>query len=915
MNKSSLQSRTLVAATILGLFFCIFGPVIFLSQSLVYRDAGGYFHPLFRWSCSEWASGRIPLWNPHDNCGMPAAGDASYSVFYPGQLIFALPFDFTTCYQVYILAHLLLAAGAAYLLARRWRASTIAAGVCAVSYGFGGSVLFQHCNVIYLIGSAWLPMALWAADHMLRERSTRWALVFGIILAGMTLGGDPQAAYHAGLIATGYALLLWLHERPARREAAASPPGKEEKHHCLHFLVSHRVALLVTGALTGALLAAVQVVPSLEWSTWSKRAAREAPRSLYEASAFLVKTTSQQHEDASDPNHAVLDDDRSWQTIRAGLFGTPARSTHHDNIYRFSLSPWRLGELLWPNMRGHRFSHIELRNWSASLYLGLLPLLLAAGSWRIRNAPVHVRVISWLVVIGVAGSFGEYGLGWLLHGIRNASSAGEAEDFPLGYAVGGVYWFLVVGLPGYAAFRYPAKLFVLAALGISLLAARGWDRTFSGQAVGLRRALLCLGTISLAGLGLAMALGPWWDQVSPDFRYSVGPLDEIGTARDVATAFFHTLVLSLVFWLLLKRSKRGKRHYIQAIGLLLIGVDLAIANSWMTVSAANSVWQEQPLAARLMTTNDQQRMDTSRCRVYRSNQWWYRSTQAEAAPTAGRISERITKSTRWGRHTLFYKHNMSVDVSLVNSIFGNRRNDYSIFLDVASADSDTSSNQGSILESHRAVLDLLGARYFLLPEDSAHPDATFVAPIPQVDGAGGMLWYNPHHFPRAWVVHHLEVMPPLRTNNPSVVAQRTRHVLMSDGAPRDLRHTAVVEVNGALPQISHMDGGRSGILNEPCRITVDSPQHVEIEASLSEPGLVVLSDAYYPGWHAQVVTDRATAVDIPILRTNRIMRGVYLPAGHHRIIYRFRPRSVYIGAVVTAISTLCVLAALIWRIH
>ena len=80
---------------------------------------------------------------------------------------------------------------ASFLLARRWGASRYAAGLAAVAYAFGGSVLFQYCNVVYLVGAAWLPLALAAADRMLVDRSVRGALLLGAVLALMVLGGDP----------------------------------------------------------------------------------------------------------------------------------------------------------------------------------------------------------------------------------------------------------------------------------------------------------------------------------------------------------------------------------------------------------------------------------------------------------------------------------------------------------------------------------------------------------------------------------------------------------------------------------------------------------------------------------------------------------------------------------------------------
>ena len=103
--------------------------------------------------------------------GSAAGGRRDVQRLLSGKLIFALPIGFAGAYKLYILAHVLLAAWAAYRLARHFGASVAAAGICSLSYAFSGSVLFGYCNVVFLVGAAWLPLAVLAADRMLVERS------------------------------------------------------------------------------------------------------------------------------------------------------------------------------------------------------------------------------------------------------------------------------------------------------------------------------------------------------------------------------------------------------------------------------------------------------------------------------------------------------------------------------------------------------------------------------------------------------------------------------------------------------------------------------------------------------------------------------------------------------------------------
>ena len=171
-----IRASSLTWLSILLPIAALFGPLLFTDRSFAMRDAAHFYHPLFEWTAHEWGQGRIPLWNPDENCGLPIVADASSSVFYPGKLIFALPLDFALRYKLYVIGHVLLAAASSYLLARHWKASPMAAGLAALTYSCGGNVVFQYCNIVFLVGAAWLPFAALAADKMLGQQSWRGAL-------------------------------------------------------------------------------------------------------------------------------------------------------------------------------------------------------------------------------------------------------------------------------------------------------------------------------------------------------------------------------------------------------------------------------------------------------------------------------------------------------------------------------------------------------------------------------------------------------------------------------------------------------------------------------------------------------------------------------------------------------------------
>ena len=74
--------------------------------------------------------------------------------------------------------------------------------------------------------------------------------------------------------------------------------------------------------------------------------------------------------------------------------------------------------------------------------------------------------------------------------------------------------------------------------------------------------------------------------------------------------------------------------------------------------------------------------------------------------------------------------------------------------------------------------------------------------------------------------------------------------------------------------------------------------------------MLVLSDLYYPGWVTEVTNESdGRQTRIPILRTNRVMRGIYLQPGKQHIVFSYRPMTVYAGAVVSIVGWIAVVVA------
>ncbi|MBI4559325.1 MAG: YfhO family protein [Candidatus Hydrogenedentes bacterium] len=82
-----------------------------------------------------------------------------------------------------------------------------------------------------------------------------------------------------------------------------------------------------------------------------------------------------------------------------------------------------------------------------------------------------------------------------------------------------------------------------------------------------------------------------------------------------------------------------------------------------------------------------------------------------------------------------------------------------------------------------------------------------------------------------------------------------------------------------------------------CSLTELSPEHITIHVKVPAEGMVVLSDTFARGWHATLNGRRAL-----IYRANGIFRGVYVPAGEHEMVFRYRPFTLVLGATITMLT-------------
>lgn len=897
----------------------LFLPSLVKNETFLLRDSGDYYFRVFQWNANQWKSGNVPLWNPQDNLGIPVVADATSSVFYPFQILLLLP-DFATGYTLYVSLHFLIASFAAYFLARKLDSSLPGAILTAVTYSYGGAVIFQNCNVIFLVGAAWLPIILSCGFSAIKGRSWKYGAATAAALAMTVLGGEPQTAYHA-MIALAILALFYLPREVTNGddENEAISIGESMRFRAQAF------AIVLTIGSTAILLSAIQILPSMNWASRSVRSNYKNPRNVREIPEYLSR-----------------DDGEGWSGVAEGFFQKPEMGTHHHHIYQFSVPPWSLIELIWPNVTGkiaptHRRWASKLpgadRMWQPSIYMGGLTVLLWLSVMFVRNLPAKLRWIRLLLLFFLVGSLGWYGVGWAVHEFSIGILGIPPDQIPIGSHVGGIYWMMSSLLPGYENFRYPAKLFVMASLGISIFAGLGFDRAIEDFAK-FKKWIFVFGFVSLLGL-IAVSIGKTTivdaiskTQIDPFF----GPIDAAGSWLDIRNSFIHAVLVALVgyalFWLASIRTGKDReesenhspqlsefRSRYQFAILFVLGLDVLVANSWMLETTPSKNWSAKSSVADSIENESQNQMMPAR--FYRSDLFgdgWV--PQRRLAVGVEGAETRFEQALRWNQETLFPKHHLDKSIGLVESFNSLSPQDHEAWFQIAR--SVGVERNGWLAEPNSYLLSVLATEHALFPANFEAPTFREMRTL-----QGFSLHQSVMSFPRCWVVRNVVEVSPIKSKNPMGTHAKMGEILFEENQLRDLGRVAVVETDQSLNrQLSETFGGQEGskgkVLgltdllpyaqpDERCEVVSYSPTEVRIEMDLKRPGFMVLSEYFDSGWVATLEKDSVRKA-AEIYKTNGIMRGVFVPAGKHKIVMRYRPIGLMIGAGISSLAWLVWLA-------
>lgn len=848
-------------------------------------------YPLLSFVRASWQQGQVPFWNPYNLSGMPVLAAGFHHALYPPILflLFILPVAQAMSWGIII--HAFLGELFCFWLIRELGSGRIGALVGAISFMFGGLNYWMPAYPAFHT-IIWLPLILWTLERSVKSKSWRWTIVGGLVFGLQILAGHLQMVLYSvtglGFYAVYRGFINWLDDRNVRS-----------------LLYPLLVLLLIL--FLGLGLSAIQWLPLAELLPQGMRSQidfnLELPSKVI--LRLFVPDIMGNHIDKNDPAANIsefylylgilplfflvasafsLRRRLAWGLIGLGVLVW---------LVTFKIPPfYQLFAALYPSFKTlgfHRAQVLTALFWAAAAGLG--------ADWVLSARPLLLlKRLLWVGSILLAG-LGVYTLGLAFVSKYQAR-----------------FWWNLPSLDQWQPepiYLLSSLIFSLTILSADLALLWGWRQAkfsrnvFSGAALSLlvvdvflanidympayNPTLLYPSTPSLKFMQNLAAQEPQpfrimsgnqvlWGDMATVFNLSdIQGYDSFLLKRysqyiDLTNARIPTHFRIAAFnprpnkfldalnvkYYYLPRYKLTEGEWVS----LLHQVDKPIVQAEYPQAGNIVEWDINGWTQEVLLAPPDSKISFHGFLKF--------PTQIE---TAIAIDPQIWAQP--GREILFEVYARSSTVQTEKRLFSQRLThaDPPAWMPVV-IDLSEFTNQ-----------DIIVSFVTSSPNPTAAWNAGWANPLLGDNSKVELLYYGPNsiyrnknYLPRAWVIHQLT---ETAKDNPEAV-----QTILTNPA-FTFATQAVIEGKLSSPILPKTS-------DEMVEFMSYAPSRSTMKANLSAPGLLVVSDLYYPGWNVYV--DGALQ---PLYATNLIMRGVYLPAGTHQVDFVYEPLSFKMGLYIS----------------
>jgi hypothetical protein len=420
-----------------------------------------------------------------------------------------------------------------------------------------------------------------------------------------------------------------------------------------------------------------------------------------------------------------------------------------------------------------------------------------------------------------------------------------------------VYALVSTLVPPVRILRYPMKAFVLTSFAVARVVGSGMDATGRG------RPRWALAPIALAWAALLFVrlrpetIGAWLAPAPGDSPLSV-------LLSPTAWALASCALAATAVWIL--GGAPIRRWTTVAAGLVAIA-DLAIVNRSVNPSAPQNLFDRPPPTLALFAGAASPRLFS----------WDY--ARLPFPPAAAAAASRLPPGPR----DLTWAVARQVDLLPPTPSRWGIRGSFDADVVLLSPDHierlDSAFVRGSPAEQQR-LLEIGGVDFVLALHREGLETLAALGERPSLHGAPLFAFRVSDALPRAYAVGEARAAPD----------DDALRLLLDPSF--DIRRTIVVPDDGSAD-------GRP--IRATARILEARSDRVRVEAEVEGDGFVVLLDTYDPAWAARV-DGRPERVR----RANVAFMAVRVPAGRHVVELAYRPRSLYLGLVLSALALVAI---------
>ncbi len=891
--------------------FVFFWPATLRQATFFFGDIFLFFYPTHLAYANALRELRLPLWVSEMMAGFPIYAEGQIGALYPLHLFLygLLPIDVATNYD--ILIHLAWVAVGMYLFARAMRLQPVSAFLAALSFGMGGFFYARLQHMSILAAASWLPWLMWAWEKHEqatdRRKRRRWFALLALFSGTQLLAGHPQFALLSALLLSMYAVVRWKRDE------------KLPLQHGIFFewIDLPRLFPVILFFSIGAALAAVQLLPTFELASFSSRAAGVEPKFF---NAYSLRAV-----------HFLM-------LFDPFLLGNPYPFVSVEVIGYIGFLPLILA-LGAPFVRRDRQVAFFFLVAFAALFLGLgdqnifyrglryLPLF---NFFRVASRFFYWYTFAFAILAAIT-------LDVLITRARWTPQFTRAQKFAMA-----CFAFLIASVIGLIHIL-PLEAWLAAWVGLP------WALAFvtAWIVLGARRGLFTRTTLITLALGLsvidlalfASVYSKTYDAMIPvaDFYR---PPDSLAALKDLSPQ--HERVLTSL-WIYPVMSTMRESLYPNIS--MIYGVPNAIGytplifgrtsryQEKMSAPMMNLLGARYYLIPQMLPVNSQVEGDDLKNDYVRDPLREF----VRIPPTA---ATRIKITSSLAQSVELRDGQVVAQIFLVTQDGGIRSVPLRAGLDTAEWAYERSDVRRAIQHSMPPIATTFPAvsafpkethlghtflAQFDLAQDSQPPTITgvFVSPVippglihleqfvlvtpegrevslAHLTGRDEQslvyrtefvaIYQNPDALPRAFLVHHADI-----AGDDAALME----MLSDDFKPLQ----RLILADGAA-----IDAGSAQGADEFVRIGEARPERIALDVHAAAEAYVVLADAWYPGWIARV-----DGVETPIQRADYIFRAVRVGPGAHQIEFEYRPGSLYLGAAISFIALMIVLAIMFRR--